>query len=97
MDSTMRYYHWLIGIVLAAAVPMLIYRVMIGPVFFDVVKSNLLPAPTDFQYHDSYFVVIDFRLFIVLALLTFLIYIVGASLIRRHRQRKGEGSARETV
>ena len=84
----MRFYHWLIGLVLAVAVPTLIYRIVIGPVFFDVVKTILLPAPADFQLNDSYFVVVDFRIYIVLALLTFLLYIAGVSLIGRYRRRR---------
>ncbi|MFB9330824.1 hypothetical protein ACFFSY_33200 [Paenibacillus aurantiacus] len=87
----MRFYHWLIGLVLAVAVPTLIYALMTGPVFFDVVKSSLLPAPTDFQYHDSYFVIINFQFFIVLALLIFLLYIGGAFLIGRRRRRAKPG------
>ncbi|MBB3113714.1 putative membrane protein [Paenibacillus phyllosphaerae] len=83
----MRFYHWLIGLVLAVAVPTLVYGLMLGPIFFDVVKSSLLPPPTDFQYHDSYFVVVHFQFFILLALLTFLLYIVGTFLIGRRRRK----------
>ncbi|MFC4102482.1 hypothetical protein [Paenibacillus xanthanilyticus] len=93
----MRYYHWLIGLVLAAAAPTLLYWLMIGPVFFDVVKTTLLRAPADFRYHDSYLIVIDFRLFIVLGALTFLFYIAGAWLIGRRKRRTEQGRARKTV
>lgn len=68
------------GILLSLAVPMIVYLAIVG-------ISNIgyvLGPPEDFQYHDSYFVVIhiDPYLYPVLALITFMIYAAIFSVVR---------------
>lgn len=56
------------GILLSMSVPMV--------VFFTIVAITNLGKPEDFQYHDSYFVVIhiDPYVYPVLAVITFTVY-----------------------
>ena len=65
------------GILLSLAVPVIVYFAMVG-------IPNVMSPPEDFQYHDSYFVVIhiDPYVFPLLAVITFTVYAVIFAAVR---------------
>lgn len=73
------------GILLSLSVPMIVYLVIVG--ISNI--GDVLGPPKDFQYHDSYFVVIhiDPYVYPVLALITFVFYAAIFSVVR-HVKRK---------
>ncbi|CAH1197095.1 hypothetical protein PAECIP111891_01061 [Paenibacillus allorhizoplanae] len=73
------------GIIISLAVPMIMYLAIIGITNIGDVSGN----PEDFQYHDSYFVVIhiDPYVYPVLFLITFMFY-AAIFLIVRYVKRK---------
>ncbi|NRF95714.1 hypothetical protein HQN89_33335 [Paenibacillus frigoriresistens] len=68
------------GIFLSLAVPMIVFFAVVGIANID----DVLGPPEDFQYHDSYFVVvhIDPYVYPVLAVITFTVYAAILSVVR---------------
>ncbi|MUT68585.1 hypothetical protein [Paenibacillus sp. NEAU-GSW1] len=75
----------LLGILISLLLPAIYYAaVIMGVLNLSTVMELFRPAPDEFQYGDSYFVVAHFNPveFLLLAALIFVIYMIVLSVIR---------------